>query len=96
MDFHPDFLTMEEEKAPYESIRNFFKGQDLFDVKDKLERWCLTAISYYMERVIIDRHSLIGIFEQLNKVIEVSFIITEVRELKAQAKREEEAGHREL
>lgn len=31
--FHPEFMTMEEEEDPYGVIRNFFKGQDLFEAK---------------------------------------------------------------
>lgn len=37
MVFHPEFIRMEEEEEPYGGIRNFFKGQDLFEARQKLD-----------------------------------------------------------
>lgn len=85
MAFHPEFLTMEEEEEPYEVIRNYFKGQDLFEAKKDISFWCSTAVADHYEYVILDRKSLVHVYEQTCRIIEAAFIIVEVRNLKERA-----------
>lgn len=87
MAFHPEFITMEEEEDPYGVIRHFFKGQDLFEAKQKTDFWCRTATCNHQEYQIMDRPSLVNVFEQTCRIIEASFIILEIRELKREAAR---------
>lgn len=82
MAFHPEFITMEEEEDPYGVIQNFFKGQDLFEAKQTLEFWFQAAVENHDEYHAKDRHSLVHVFEQTNRIIEAAFIITEVRQLR--------------
>jgi hypothetical protein len=83
--FHPEFIIMEEEQDAYKVIRNYFKGQDLFEAKKNLSFWCSTAVADHYEYIILDRKSLVYVYEQTCRIIEAAFIVIEVRNLKQRA-----------
>lgn len=81
-EYHPDFLNQEEEQVPYEVIRLIFNEQDLFEIKAKLDFWCHTAIANHWNYTFMSNKDLVVIHEQIGRILEAAFIISEVRLLK--------------
>lgn len=81
-EYHPDFINQEEEQVPYEVIRLIFNEQDLFEIKANLDFWCHTAIANHWNYTFMSNKDLVGIQEQIGRILEAAFIISEVRLLK--------------
>lgn len=80
--FFPEHLEIEDKKNPYSVIAEFFSDKDLFDAKARLEWWLSCILNNKGQHTTEEQRRLLVIHNQTMKVLEIVFIIVEIRLLK--------------